>query len=145
MHKCLKSKCADWSLRIAFAAPFLYHGITKFPMMDMVAEMTGYSAGVMTVVAITEILAAVLILADGFMHKGMLSKIGGIMGAIIMLGAMKLAFPNGFNFMAGGYEFQLVLFLLSLHFALSGCAKNDMNKMRAEGGCCGGDCHGSDK
>ena len=43
---------AHWTLRLALAGVFLYHGLTKFPNLGGMAAMMGLPVAILTLVAI---------------------------------------------------------------------------------------------
>ncbi|MGI9175162.1 MAG: DoxX family protein [Rhodothermales bacterium] len=118
---------AHWLLRLALASVFLYHGITKFPALEGISEMMGMPVFVVGMLAAAEVAAALLILAGGF-SKALLTRIGGAIIAVVMLGAIFMVhLQNGWNSvnmgsgnMGQGMEFQFTLLMIGLYFVVVG-------------------------
>ncbi len=82
-------------------------------MMQMSEPMT-------LAVAIAELVAGVLIVVGAF-GKDVLTRIGGMIVVVIMIGAIVLVHgKNGWNTMQGGMEFQALLLAVGLYFAARG-------------------------
>ena len=110
---------AHWAMRLSLAATFLYHGITKFPVPAF-SEAMGMPVPMVWAVAIAEIIAGVALLAGG-LGKDMLTRLGGLIVIVIMLGAIGMVhFQNGWNTMNGGMEFQVLMLAVGLYFAARG-------------------------
>ncbi len=108
-----------WGLRISLAATFLYHGWAKFPIENFVQAM-GMPAPMAWAVAIAELVAGVALLAGPF-TKDMLTRLGGGIVVVIMIGAIFMVhLKNGFNVMDGGFEFQLLMLVTGLYFVAKG-------------------------
>lgn len=116
------SQHAHWALRIALASVFVYHGLTKFPVLGSMAEMMGMPVFVVGLLAITETAAGVLIIAGGFGPSWM-TRLGGLLIIPVMLGAIGMIhIHNGWNSvsMEQGMEFQFTLLMTALFFFIAG-------------------------
>jgi len=106
-----------WGLRLALAATFLYHGYHKFPIEG---PMMGLPTAVVWMLALGEIAAGLLLIAGAF-GKDMLTRLGGLIVIVVMIGAIALVhLKNGFNVMQGGMEFQLLMLATGLYLAAKG-------------------------
>lgn len=106
-----------WGLRISLAATFIYHGWGKFPIEG---PMAGLPVPVVWLVAIAELAGGVLLIAGAF-GKDILTRLGGLIVIVIMIGAIGLVhLKNGFSVMSGGFEFQLLMLVTGLYFAAKG-------------------------
>lgn len=118
---------AHWLLRLPFAGAFAYHGVTKFTEIGIgnFAEMMGIPEFVSLGTACFEIGAALLIIAGGF-SLDVFSRLAGLMGAAVMVGAIakvhwpRWSFTPAEGFPIGGMEFQVTLLCIGLYFALRG-------------------------
>ncbi|MEX0747658.1 MAG: DoxX family protein [Rhodothermales bacterium] len=118
---------AHWLLRIALAGIFLYHGITKFPALGMLAEMMGMPSFMIALLATMETAGGILILAGGI-GPDWATRAAGAIFAVVMLGAiMMVHFSNGWNSVnmgmgneGRGMEFQFSVLMTSLFFVITG-------------------------
>lgn len=113
---------AHWFLRIALASVFLYHGITKFPNLQSMAEGMGMPVFVVGLLAAMEVAAGVLIMVGGAGPEWATRAAGAII-IVIMLGAIFMVhLKNGWNSvrMDAGMEFQFTLTMIALFFVLVG-------------------------
>ena len=122
---------AHWLLRVGLASVFLYHGLQKFLGTGIggFATMMGLPPAIAGAVAVVEVLAGAGVIA-GATAPGRLgdiaTRIAGLAIVPIMLGAIALVHWGQWSFVAtsthplGGMEFQVVLALLGLYFALRG-------------------------
>lgn len=120
---------ADWLIRFPVAATFLYHGVTKFPAIAAGAEIMGLPYIVWLSVALGEIAAGTAILAGGALRTNVgdiLTRLGGIGAAVIMIGAIYLVHWGQWTNVPssthpfGGMEFQTLLLAVGLFVALRG-------------------------
>lgn len=106
-----------WGLRLSLAATFIYHGITKFPIEG---PLLGLPVPVVWLLAIGEIVAGALLIAGAF-GKEALTRLGGYIVIIVMVGAIAMVHAkNGFSVMNGGMEFQLLMLVVGLYLAAKG-------------------------
>ncbi len=108
-----------WALRLSLAATFLYHGIGKFPIAAT-SEAMGMAIPMVWAVALAEIAGGAALLVGGF-SKEALTRLGGLIVVVIMIGAISMVhFKNGWNVMNGGMEFQVLMLAVGLYFAARG-------------------------
>ncbi len=115
------SKWAHWLLRLAFAAVFLYHGLTKFPRAAGMAAAMNMPVILVYLLASMEAGAGILVLVGG---AGPIwaTRLGGLLIVPVMLGAIIKVHWGQWSFIAsethpmGGIEFQVVLLALALYF-----------------------------
>ncbi len=106
-----------WGLRLSLAATFLFHGATKFPIEG---PMMGMPVAVVWLLALGEVAAGVFLIAGAF-GKEMLTRLGGLIVVVVMVGAIaRVHAKNGFNVMNGGMEFQLLMLVSGLYLAAKG-------------------------
>ena len=106
-----------WGLRLSLAATFIYHGWSKIPVE---APMGVLSVPVLWAVAIAELVAGICLIVGAF-TKDVLTRLGGAIVIVIMIGAIAIVhLKNGFNSMNGGYEFQLLMLVTGLYFLAKG-------------------------
>lgn len=129
---------AHWLVRLSLAGTFIYHGVGKFPMAEMMASMLSMPLFLVYFVGVAEVLAGVLLLWGGLgkdaMHQ-MSTKIAAAIIAVTMVGAIVMVhWENGWDFMAGrgpgtngmgGMEFQALILAISLKmfFAEDSCCQ----------------------
>ncbi len=116
---------AHWLLRIALASVFLYHGLDKFPQLDMMAQGMGMPVFMIAMVAVMETLGGLGILVGGFTKDWVtrlsaLALVPVMLGAIVMVHWGRWAFTATESHPMGGMEFQVVLLLLALFFLIRG-------------------------
>jgi len=110
---------AHWAVRLSLAATFLYHGIGKFPIQAF-SEAMGMPVPMVWAVAIAEIIGGAALII-GALGKEVLTRIGGMIVIVIMIGAIGMVhFKNGWNVMNGGMEFQVLMLAVGLYFAARG-------------------------
>ncbi len=124
----LKEKLASsahWTLRIALASVFIYHGVGKLTALEGFSQMMDLSISVALLVALAEFVGGVLVLA-GALTRDWVTRLGAAFLIPVMAGAIALVHwgqwnfvPNA-NFPMGGSEFQVTLLLISLYFVLKG-------------------------
>ncbi|MCH8059897.1 MAG: DoxX family protein [Proteobacteria bacterium] len=108
---------AHWGLRLSLAATFVYHGVGKFPIEG---PAMGLPVAVVWLVALSEIAAGIMLIAGAF-GKDILTRLGGLIVVVIMIGAIVLVHAkNGFSVMNGGMEFQLLMMAGGLYMATKG-------------------------
>jgi len=106
-----------WGLRLSLAATFLFHGATKMPVEG---PMMGMPVAVIWILALAEVAAGVMLIAGAF-GKEILTRLGGLIVVVVMVGAIAVVHAkNGFNVMNGGMEFQLLMIAVGLYFASKG-------------------------
>ena len=106
-----------WGLRLSLAATFVFHGVGKFPIEG---PMMGMPVAVVWLLALGEVAAGILLIAGAF-GKEMLTRLGGLIVVVVMVGAIAMVHAkNGFNVMNGGMEFQLLMLVAGLYLAAKG-------------------------
>jgi putative oxidoreductase len=119
------SKSAHWFLRIAIGSVFLYHGLGKFPQLNQMALMMKMPVAMVFILALTEVVGAILILAGGFL-KSWTTRLGAVLLIPIMLGAIFMMHWGRWSFVPsethpmGGIEFQVTLLLILLYLLVKG-------------------------
>lgn len=104
-----------WGLRASVAATFIYHGVQKFPP-DQFVEFSGLPMIVGWLVALGEVGAGVFLMIGPF-TKDLLTRLGGLLVVVIMIGAIVMVhFKQGW----GGMEFQVLMLVTGLFFAAKG-------------------------
>ncbi len=122
---------AHWLPRLSLAAIFLYHGFSKFPMAQGLAQMMGMPVVMVYLLALMEVAGGLLILLGGF-GPDWATRIAGLIFSVVMLGAIFMVhLANGWNSinMGGGnegkgMEFQVLILAVSLVFAIKGKGVN---------------------
>lgn len=128
------SKNAHWTLRLALASVFIYHGISKYPVLEPMSKMLGMSVSIIFMLATLETLAGVLVLFGGF-SKDIFTRIGAALIIPIMSGAIIKAHLGQWSFVPsethpmGGMEFQVTLILISIYLLIigNGTSKNSVS------------------
>ncbi len=114
-----------WIIRLQLAAIFIFHGVIKFPMAEMMAEGMGMPVMGVYLLAVLEVLAGLGFLAGPFLGS-MVTQISGALVSVVMAGAIAMVHFPQWSFVAsdakpmGGMEFQLLVLLLGVLFALRG-------------------------
>lgn len=120
---------ADLLLRAAFAAVFVFHGVSKFMNLEGGAQMMGQPVLVWALVAFAELAGGAGLLAGRAIPGRVGDAVTRLAGAAIvpvMLGAIAMVHWGRWNFAPseshpmGGMEFQVVLLALGLFYALRG-------------------------
>jgi len=110
-----------WLLRLVLAATFVLHGYTKFGY-DMGMGVIGYFVGPF------EVFGGIFLIV-GPLSKDIITRLGGLMIAIIMSGAIfKYHFHQGYKMHSTvenvphimGYEWQAILLVVALLFVVKG-------------------------
>ena len=118
-------------IRLSVAATFIVHGWMKIQNMEATIGFfasLGFGAAITYVVAYVEFLGGIL-MAAGVMTR----LVGGLFAATMVVAIYVVHFKNGFNTMAGGYEFQLLLLACSVAIALIGPGKMSVHSKCCEG------------
>jgi len=72
-------------------------------------------------VALGEVGAGAALSGGAILSKDILTRVGGLLVIVIMIGAIFLVhLEKGFNVMNGGYEFQLLMLVTGLYFLAKG-------------------------
>lgn len=109
-----------WGLRLSLAATFIYHGLGKFPV-EAFSQSMGMPPVIAWLVALGELAAGVALIGGALLSREILTRLGGLIVVIIMIGAIGMVhLKNGFNVMNGGFEFQLLMLVTGLYFLVRG-------------------------
>ncbi len=117
-----------WLVRAALTGIFLYHGIDKLrggtPPQEALDMMFLGSSAVFWLVALGETAAGIGILAGGakFSYADLVTRLSGLVIAIIMIGATFIVHLPEWHFMRDGAEFQVFTAMVGLFFAVRGNA-----------------------
>lgn len=117
---------AHWLLRVGFAGVFLFHGVGKLAGPAQFAEMMQLPLLVAVLVALAEVGGGIAVLAGGVLHRDWMTRIGGLVTVPVLIGAIAMVHWGQWTFVAteshpmGGMEFQVVLLLMGLYFAIVG-------------------------
>lgn len=127
---------AHWLLRVALASVFLFHGLDKFLDLGGTAQMMD-SMFMAVLAAVLETGGGALVLLGGF-GKDVLTRLGGLMIAPVMLGAIFMVHWGQWRFAPtethpmGGIEFQFTLLMIALYFVLVGNQYSGATTARSE-------------
>ena len=118
-----------WILRLSFATSFILHGFGKFPMpadgLVRLFESKGIFMPELTasLVALGEVGAGALIILGGLFGTTLghtLTRLGGGMGLVIMIGALSIAHSDWFITQKLFMSEQIFLLAIALYFAIRG-------------------------
>ena len=118
-----------WILRLSFATSFILHGLGKFPMpadgLVRLFESKGIFMPELTasLVALGEVGAGALIILGGLFGTILghtLTRLGGGMGLVIMIGALSIAHSDWFITQKLFMSEQIFLLAIALYFAIRG-------------------------
>lgn len=118
-----------WILRLSFATSFILHGLGKFPMpadgLVRLFESKGIFMPELTasLVALGEVGAGALIVLGGLFGTTLghiLTRLGGGMGLVIMIGALSIAHSDWFITQKLFMSEQIFLLAIALYFAIRG-------------------------
>lgn len=111
----------NWAMliiRLSVAATFIFHGWMKIQNMEGTVAFfasLGFGALLTYIVTYVEFLGGIL-MALGVMTR----LVGGLFAVTMLVAIYTVHLKNGFNSMAGGYEFQLLLIACSIAIAMIG-------------------------
>ena len=107
-----------WLIRLSLAGTFIAHGIPKFPPDGLVAM--GMPLIVGWAVAFGEVGAGIALIAGAFTDER-LTRLGGLLVVVIMIGAISLVhFKNGWYVQNSGMEFQALMLAAGMYFLTKG-------------------------
>ena len=124
-----QSEYTSWAflaLRVVVAIAFIFHGWSKVSAMDGAIAMFS-SMGVGTFM--TYVAAYVEFLGGVALLLGVATRLAGGLLAVFMLVAIYLVhFDKGYSMMNGGYEYQLLLLVSVIYFALAGPGEYSLHR-----------------
>jgi len=107
-----------FTLRLAVAVVFLYHGLPKLMKAKMMGQMMGMSGGMVFVLGIVEVFSSIGLILGIYM------QLSSILLSIVMVGAIYLKtakWKTGFAAMdKTGWEFDLILLASTLAIFFTG-------------------------
>lgn len=118
-----------WLPRVALAGIFIPHGISKFTMGQAMADGMGMPVIMIYMIGLMELTAGVCMIV-GALGRDILTRLAGLLIAMVMLGATFMVHWPQWTFMAneakpmGGMEFQVFILTVALYFLVKG---NDAN------------------
>lgn len=128
-------------IRIAGALTFLYHGSAILfgafggPGIHGFAAFTHMPVAVAALVGLAQFAGGLAFLT------GVLTRLGGVAIAVVMLGAILLVhLPKGFDITKGGVEFALSQFLIAVALTIAGAGRYSLANLlprRSQGGTMG--------
>ena len=111
-----------WLLRIGLGVSFIFHGYGKFPLPPQkLIDYFGFSETLASFVAISELVAGILLIVGGFIrnHLGSLvTRFGALLIVIIMLFALGLAHQDWLITPKLFMSEQIFLLLIGLYFLI---------------------------
>lgn len=123
------SPMAHWLLRSAVSATFLFHGLGKLGDINAAADRFGLSPTVLMAASAMELTAVAALVLGGVVTAPIgdtLTRLGGLLAFIVLIGAISVAHWGQWSFTPtethplGGMEFQITLMAMSLYFMLRG-------------------------
>ena len=118
-----------WLPRVALAGIFIPHGISKFTMGQAMADGMGMPVIMIYMIGLMELTAGVCMIV-GALGRDILTRLAGLLIAMVMLGAIFMVHFPQWSFVAteakpmGGMEFQVFIMTVALYFLVKG---NDAN------------------
>ena len=113
-----------WLLRLGLGVSFILHGYGKFPLPPQkLIEYFGFSETLASFVAISELMAGILLIIGGFIksHLGELTtRFGSMLIVIIMIVALGLAHRDWFVTPKLFMSEQIFLLIIGLYFLIRG-------------------------
>jgi len=116
---------AHWTLRLAVGSVFLYHGLTKFPVLNEMSAMMGMPVAMIALVAIMETAGGTLAVVGGF-TSSWITRLSSVLLIPVMIGAIALVHWPQWSFVAseahpmGGMEFQVMMILILTYLFIKG-------------------------
>jgi putative oxidoreductase len=114
----------DWALlliRIAPGVVFLYHGSAILFGALGGPGISGFSAATHLPIWVAALVGLAQFCGGLAILTGVLTRLGAICTAIIMLGAIFMVhLPHGFDVTKGGFEYALTQFLVSVGLIITG-------------------------
>tara|TARA_B100000614_G_C14365347_1_gene418925 strand:+ start:6 stop:461 length:456 start_codon:yes stop_codon:yes gene_type:complete len=115
---------SEFLLRIFLGVAFIIHGYNKFPLPPAsLIKYFGFSPHLASFVAISEVLAGIIIIFSGFINSyigNLLTRISAIMIVVIMIFAFYFAHKDWFFNQKLFTSEQIFLFILGVYFLING-------------------------
>ena len=115
---------SEFLLRIFLGIAFIIHGYNKFPLPPAtLIKYFGFSPHLASFVAISEVLAGILIILSRFINSflgSLLTRISALMIVIIMIFAFYFAHKDWFFNQKLFTSEQIFLFILGVYFLING-------------------------
>ena len=115
---------SEFLLRIFLGIAFIIHGYNKFPLPPAtLIKYFGFSPHLASFVAISEVLAGIIIIFSGFINSyigNLLTRISAIMIVVIMIFAFYFAHKDWFFNQKLFTSEQIFLFVLGVYFLING-------------------------
>ncbi len=118
-----------WLPRVALVGIFIPHGISKFTQGQAMADGMGMPVIMIYMIGLMELTAGVCMIV-GALGRDILTRLAGLLIAMVMLGAIFMVHFPQWSFVAneakpmGGMEFQVFTMTVALYFLVKG---NDAN------------------
>ncbi len=111
--------------RVALAGIFIPHGISKFTQGQAMADGMGMPVIMIYMIGLMELAGGVGLIV-GALGRDIVTRLAGLLIAIVMLGATFMAHWGQWSFMAseakpmGGMEFQVLTLTVAVYFLVKG-------------------------
>jgi len=110
---------------VALAGIFIPHGLSKFMMAQAMADGMGMPVIIIYMIGLMELAGGICIVVGAF-GRDILTRLAGLLIAVVMLGATMMVHWPQWSFMAseakpmGGMEFQVFTITVALFFLVRG-------------------------
>jgi len=111
-------------LRVSLGIAFILHGFSKFPLPPQkLMEYFNFSPFLASFVAVSELLAGILIILGGFLRSGLgnlITRFSALVIVVIMIFAFSLAHKDWFVTKELFTSEQIFLIVIGLYFLING-------------------------
>ena len=111
-------------LRLGLGIAFIFHGISKFPLPPQkLIEYFGFNSMLASLVAISELIAGVILIVSGFIKTfigSLLTRLSALIIVVIMICAFYFAHQDWFFNSKLFTSEQIFLFLIGIFFLING-------------------------
>ena len=111
-------------LRVSLGIAFIIHGYSKFPLPPQkLMEYFNFSPFLASFVAVSELLAGILIILGGFLKSGLgnvITRFSALVIVVIMIFAFSLAHKDWFVTKELFSSEQIFLIIIGLYFLING-------------------------
>ena len=111
-------------LRVSLGIAFIIHGYSKFPLPPQkLMEYFNFSPFLASFVAVSELLAGILIILGGFLKSGLgnvITRFSALVIVVIMIFAFSLAHKDWFVTKELFTSEQIFLIIIGLYFLING-------------------------